>query len=321
MKVLAIISSPLQLLNFKEYILKYNIKDYKLIVLSFVKKEQKQLLEAIKLLKIDKFILLTKFRFLQYYYLSLFSNLTYNRIIIGNIFSDPHLYLFNRSKIKELTVLDDGINTSLISEYFKTNERLLKKTFFKQIIFKLLRINVSYPKKFELFTFIEKDLKIPNIKVTENNFSYLDSKIKGFNQDKNNYFIGQPFVELNITSKQNYYKYISRISKQYDNLIYIPSRKESNAKINEINKKLDIEILYSDINIELFFIKNKLIPKRVLGFTSSALITLNKMFNSKYKLIEVVSFKIKFDGKRFTDNLISKYYEKLTKSGVYIQKI
>ena len=59
MKVLAIISSPLQLLNFKEYILKYNIKDYKLIVLSFVKKEQKQLLEAMKLLKIDKFILLT----------------------------------------------------------------------------------------------------------------------------------------------------------------------------------------------------------------------------------------------------------------------
>ena len=94
MKVLAIISSPLQLLNFKEYILKYNIKDYKLIVLSFVKKEQKQLLEAMKLLKIDKFILLTKSRFLQYYYLSLFSNLKYNRIIIGNIFSDPHLYLF-----------------------------------------------------------------------------------------------------------------------------------------------------------------------------------------------------------------------------------
>ena len=64
MKVLAIISSPLQLLNFKEYILKYNIKDYKLIVLSFVKKEQKQLLEAMKLLKIDKFIL-TKSRFLN----------------------------------------------------------------------------------------------------------------------------------------------------------------------------------------------------------------------------------------------------------------
>ena len=53
-----------------------------------------------------------------------------------------------------------------------------KKNIFKQIIFKLLRINVSYAKKFELFTFIEKDLKIPNIKVTENNFSYLSQKLR-----------------------------------------------------------------------------------------------------------------------------------------------
>ena len=52
MKVLSIISSPLQLLNFKEYIKSNNIKNYDLIILSFIKKEEEQIKYSANVLKL-----------------------------------------------------------------------------------------------------------------------------------------------------------------------------------------------------------------------------------------------------------------------------
>ncbi len=139
--------------------------------------------------------------------------------------------------------------------------------------------------------------------------------------DTNSYFIGQPFIELNICSKKQYFSSLFDISKKYKNLIYIPSRKESDQNLNQISNSLAINIFRTETNIELFFIENKLIPKRVLGFNSTALLTLNKIFNSQKALTEIIALKIDFDGKRFKKQHILKYYKKIAQSGIRVQEI
>ena len=183
----------------------------------------------------------------------------------------------------------------------------------------------SSRRKYKLFFLSNKYIKKINTakKLYESiNKELEQSKISNHNK----YDIWTEILKKNIISRC--IKNLSKKEKiKYDSHYHSKLRNNSRftypetilAREKLIKKKYLIS--KKEIVNKVDFIKNKLIPKRVLGFTSSALITLNKMFNSKSKLIEVVSFKIKFDGKRFTDNLISKYYEKLTKSGVYIQKI
>ena len=74
-------------------------------------------------------------------------------------------------------------------------------------------------------------------------------------------------------------------------------------------------------NIELYFIDNGLIPKKIIGFNSSALITLNNIFNSQENLINIISYKIDFESNRLSSNDINKYYQKLRDSKIKILKL
>ena len=65
-------------------------------------------------------------RFLQYFKLSKLcsSNINYKRLVIGNFFSDPHLFCYHKLNIDNLTILDDGMSTSLIKDYYKKGGRV-----------------------------------------------------------------------------------------------------------------------------------------------------------------------------------------------------
>ena len=323
MKVLSIISSPLQLLNFKEYIKLNNIKNYDLIVLSFIKKEEEQITYSANVLKLKIHKKINRLSFLQYFQLKIFSKTydKYNQLVIGNFFSDPHLFLYHTSKIKDLVVLDDGINTSLIDKYYKTEKKILKSNFFKKLIFNFLKIKTYYPIKFTMFTLFDIHFKSNNIIHMKNNFSYVKSLIKSFNDDDNTYLVGQPFIELNMITDKDYEFILTKIKSQHNKIVYIPSRKESDFNLEKIHKKFGFEILKTISNIELHFIENGLIPKKIIGFNSSALITLNNIFNSKENLINIISYKIDIESNRFSSNNINKYYEKIKDSKIKILKL
>jgi hypothetical protein len=68
-------------------------------------------------------------------------------------------------------------------------------------------------------------------------------------------------------------------------------------------------------------LKNKLLPKKIIGFTSSALITLNTLFNSKDHLIEIKSFKIIFNNTRLPKEVISKMYNTIYNNGIHKHEI
>jgi len=323
MKVLSIISSPLQLLNFKEYIKSNNIKNYDLIILSFIKKEEEQITYSANVLKLKIHKKINRLSFLQYCQLKSFSktNDKYNQLIIGNFFSDPHLFLYHTSRIKNLVVLDDGINSSLIDKYYKTEKKIIKSNFIKIFLFNFFKIKTSYPLKFTMFTLFDIHFKSNNIKLIKNNFSYVKSLIKSFNDDDDIYLVGQPFVELNMITNKDYEFILSKIKSKYNKIVYIPSRKESDLNLEKIHKKFGFEILKTMTNIELYFIDNGLIPKKIIGFNSSALITLNNIFNSQENLINIISYKIDFESNRLSSNDINKYYQKLRDSKIKILKL
>jgi hypothetical protein len=68
-------------------------------------------------------------------------------------------------------------------------------------------------------------------------------------------------------------------------------------------------------------LKNKFIPKKIVGFTSSALITLNTIFNSNNNLIDISCLKLIFNDNRLPREVISKMYESLYEKGIHKYEI
>jgi len=324
MRLLSIISSPLQLLNFKEYITQNKIKDYDLVVITYIKIEETQILNTAKILELNVAKVINRNKYLQYFKLNKLcrSNLNYKRLVIGNFFSDPHLFCYHKMKIDNLTVLDDGVNTTLIKDYYKKDNRIIKSGIFKRLVLlHYFKVQLSYPIEFELFTFMRNTVDSQLIRQSFNNFTYIKSRIKDYRVENKAYFIGQPFVELNFMSKDLYIKYLTKIKSIHRNIVYIPSRKENDQNLEYIQKKLNFKIQRTTSNIEVFLIMNKLLPKHILGFTSSALITLKNIFYSSNINLDIKSFKVNFDGKRdFADNFAN-YYKGIAESGIKIYNL
>lgn len=319
MKTIGIISSPLQFTNFAEYVYQKKLDNYNLIVLYYSKLEISQINKLNSIYNIKIYKKVRGFPVLQYIWLLSFGLKikSCDKIIIGNFFSDTHLYLSNIIKKNETVVIDDGIITHSIPDYNLTKKRIVKRNIFKSIIFKLFRINNSYPKKFSLFTIFNIDDQ-KNIQIEKNNLSYIKSKLQSKKQKKSALVIGQPFVELNMIDENEYINAIKKIISNFSAsaVMYYPSRKEKEEKLSLIKQLNSIEIIQPETNIETYLIKSNSLPKDVIGFTSSALITINKILNSKEKLIDIYSCRLPLNQSRLSQDLIDKMYNRIISYGV-----
>ena len=153
MSFVSIISSPFQLVGLNEYLFQNQIKNYKLIVLVYNKKEKEQVINVSDFLSLKIENLVIGKRGLQYLWIKkIFSDLSFaQELIIGNFFSDTHLYASNILRHEKLIVLDDGINSTLISNFIGTNKRVLKKNTRKQMGISALPFQVGYSKAGRIF--------------------------------------------------------------------------------------------------------------------------------------------------------------------------
>ena len=131
-----------------------------------------------------------------------------------------------------------------------------------------------------------------NVIIEKNHLYNINKNIKNFNLMDTTFLIGQPFVELKILDESFYFSLLDKLNKQFSNLVYIPSRKENDRNLNRMKKKYDINILRTNMNIEHYLLYNKIIPQSVIGFTSTALVTLNKLFNQEKVYIDIRSVRI-----------------------------
>ena len=316
MKNIGIVSSPLQFLNFAEYINQLKIKEYFLIVLYYNNIEIQQIEETNLIYGIQIHKRLKGIPFAQYFWIYIFSLKikTCHTLILGNFFSDPHLYLNNCLKKKKTVIVDDGIISYSIQDYSFSKKRMIKSSLFKTLLFNLFKINTAYPSFFLLFTIF--DIKSNNsFKIKKNDLSFFISNIKSKQINDSILIIGQPFVEHKMIDFHDYENAINEMILKFKpyKIEYYPSRKEKPVFFRKLKS---INIINPSSNIETYLLKNTYLPRYIIGFTSSALITIDKIINNKEKLIELYYYKLNLNDSRLSKNSINNMYKKITDHGI-----
>ena len=149
-RTVAIVSSPFQLLSTGEYIHLNKIKNYIIIILFYNKKELKQIKEVNKIYNLSLKIKLRGYPVIQYFNLFILSKKikSCDNLLIGNFFSDPHLFFYNLILKSRTTVVDDGMIVTSIPNFIGSNKRILKPGLIKKIFYRAF----EYPKKIDLFS-------------------------------------------------------------------------------------------------------------------------------------------------------------------------
>lgn len=255
---LAIVSSPFQLFCLNEFIKQKEIVNVKVLLL-YNKQSYKAYEEALDLFEIKGVKMILRKRFITRLQLLLFIELgrKFKYLIIGN-FMDNHQRLFLKRKTFDKSyILDDG------------TESIVK---FKNKYLDELAARSKSP--FELFTMFEvaKNFKYP---ITINELLFFKKEIETKHTNDEIYIIGQPLGELNIISKNQYGIFIENILKSNigSKIKYFPHRLESTSHLEDIFKTYDVEIFNMKSFFEIFLIKNKYLPKKIIGFYSTALIS------------------------------------------------
>lgn len=271
------INSPLQFLNYIEYEKQISSRDKILekkkilFGFSFKGKEYETILHFVKILKIENILILklkknisTGF-FLQIIHLR--GNISkYKKLIIGdyNSFLSSELYKLSN----KVVMLDDGTNSLNFNKLFNLDKN-----------------------KLEIFSIFKKQIFKHN-KINLNNFSYLKSFLK--KQYFKNYTIllGSADVEKNILKFEEYRKILMKIKNMNSNekILYLPHPKEKFENFSNYGFK----ILKTKKTIETYLIFEKFLPRKIIGFNSTAFVTVHSIYGKKIKL---KNYSINFDYK------------------------
>lgn len=228
---------------------------------------------------------------------------TLNLLIIANVKHEEH-YL-----------IDDGITTLHLYKISNPNinrDYTLKRKL-KILRYALFGLKVNMQKSTNFFTIYDLAPYLDK-KVIQNNYSALKAKyLKDLKQDDKLYFLGQHLVQRKLMDNSTYVNYIKKIIQYYDaTIVYIPHRTET---ISE-----ELKLLFNDKFIlqpstgpvETRFLLAHIYPKHIVSFYTSALHTLNRIFDET----QIDSIYITPDDLLKQDNAINESYEFLEKTDV-----
>jgi len=197
---------------------------------------------------------------------------------------------------KEYWFIDDGTLTFTIhEEQFNKKHGLNKKRnksdyliFFKdklkdKLIYSFYGLKEDTPiKHLNFFTMF--NLKpYGNEQIIQHNFNqlkhlFLEESIK----DNHIYILGQPWCEISEMKPSEYKSFLKKIILHYPDksIRYIPHFLESEKNGIEVylSSFANVEYYIIEQPVELFFLYNHVIPNKVIGFVTTALFTLKKLF-------------------------------------------
>lgn len=321
MRNLAIITTPLQLLNLNEYLSLYPLD---IEIIAFIKRDntKNQITSISKVLniKIEKTLFINNG--LHFFTLRRLINKIHdvNILIIGQLFSDPLLFVANNLNYSELVILDDGLANIHAKKAIEDKIPIVNPHWVKQLIKTIVRVNVRFPDKATLFTIF--DLKeSEKLKIIKNEFFYTKKLIGTKSVSDEILIIGQPFVENGEISSVNYQKIISLIEiDKADKLIYLAHRREIDENLTEISKTCMLEIQKPELNFELFLAMRDKLPKQIIGFTSTALITA-KMLTKESGNVSIESKRIPNEVIEVNQDKIASCYYEITNHHISIDEI
>jgi len=251
------ISSGFQLLNAHEYCKSFSL-ECKYYAVFDSEDEKTQILNTANFLNIKKIYLVKRKKIITYFYLLIFFSRKVENFIFGNLQDNHMLFLSKMLRYNKIILIDDGIST--IKNYKDYSIRGNN--------------SIRYPKELYFFSIFDLDNNKFSLK---NNFQFiLDSKKPNSNDV---FFIGQPME--NILGETEYYKILKKIKLLNPTLTYIAHRRDSNEKLFIITEELGIEVLKLTEIIELYLIKSAFIPRKIISFYSTSLITTKLLFKDK----------------------------------------
>ncbi|MCF6218024.1 MAG: alpha-2,8-polysialyltransferase family protein [Gammaproteobacteria bacterium] len=297
MKSLYIARSPLQLFNCIEARNRFSGDDENILVAAYKNDTDKNLLHQ----------LIDKNDWNQVYLHSIKANADqYSLIIklfvqhskvdtlyIGDYTSSINFYI-NITRPKKIVMVDDGIATLKIvaminsGSLHKTKKHLKSKMSVPTIIVRAIcQTSPKYLYRSDFFTMYNlQGLGLSDRTIT-NDYRMFKKNITGLSDEKTCFFIGTSMEDL-LISKACYEKYFKILAAYFDKekWVYVLHRKECAEYVALVAKKFGIPIVRFNNIIESEFFIQKITPTSISSFCSSALDTIEAIYNPKIKLLK-----------------------------------
>lgn len=318
MKNLFIIGTPLQLINAIEAINYFKLENNILVIVyrsliankiqidkirNLYKWEEVLEIEYSKHSSLLKYVHLTKY----------LKTHTYKYVFFPKLEVVPKLVIANVKKEKVFLLDDGGLTVTIYEKSIKTDK--LNKYDFKELRFLLFGLKVKIRDKINLFTYFNLPA-INGIEVIKNSLLHLKNSVTDMKKESSViYFLGQPISKL--IDDAVYRDSIQSIIKKYNKkIIYIPHRGESVDKIKYLseldNSMFSIENI--GMPVELFFLNNEIYPSHVISYYSTALTTLDLIFEDT--VINYIKIPENSGNKDAFDKSLRKYYKLFDKEKV-----
>ena len=278
---IAFISSPLQIVCLNELLNIQKIENLMIVVITISNSDENinQIKKVAKNLQIkisNIFCLNNRLNYFKLFYKYAFKRK--NILILGAYYNSAFYILGRIINFNKLFFIDDGLETAFIGRLNVANEFLISKLF-----------KWKYSSSGIHFSFF-KDLNIKYL--SHNNFLHLKSKIKNKTINDLVFLLGSNFIESNMLTFNQYQNYITKVKSRYSpqNIFYMPHRRELASNYN----RYGLKILKPEVCFEIYLTTLDFLPKCILGFYSTALIT-SKIILSKINKTEIINIPIRFN--------------------------
>jgi len=294
---LFLIESPLNLLCAWEAVDSFQLDLYKFIIrINSEDKNNKQMLSLLSDLKIRRenitfasiksegHVFFRTLPSVKFTAKCLIKSLKFDKVFIGNLDSKLLNFLAIIIGKKKVIVYDDGTKTLVTQRKFN---------------------NRYY---FNLFTMYDLNL-IDQQVIYTNNFNRIRQLIgKVTLIDEGVMLLGGKWSEEGIISERNYFLKIQKICHIHKDkkIMYIPHRSENEDKLRYIASIANLAIKKLEYPVELYGIYNEDMPKKIISFASTALITMKTLYK-----VDIESYRFEFNHPNYNSYLeiIYKYYE------------
>ena len=299
---IAVVKTPLQLINASEYIHKHNIKGYLLIVMRNRQKWGREFFDNVPSIKLWEnvvffdfnsglFLRLGRFKKLKHLDLML-DDLRFKRflksqlsnasscrtLVVGNPRDLWVGHLANTIEAEEIVDCEDGM-TTLVQNY---NRSIIWK--FRENLFGFKSRNAPIDK---IFTSYE-EFTLDGKEIIVNKYDFVRSLIKGRQSERSEivWFIGQPLVELDLLSFDLYLKVVSEIKGRCEGneFFYYPHPGENSEKVKALSSKLGVDVITPDSVLEVAVMKSQKTPQRMAFLYSSAFSTFQTIYGEDIRL-------------------------------------
>lgn len=281
MKNLFIIRSPLQVLNAYEAIAHFDLKNNVfLIVQNHLDKNNVQMRDMLAMCEYEELIEMPPSKSNYFRYVALTRKLkkhAYNFIFFGNLGSFQKLLLANLEYGKSY-LLEDGTSTLVFHKELCEEKQPIS---WRDMRFLFSGLHIKRKKPVAYFTIFDLERKGEE-EILQHGFNCLKkAKCDVFASVEEVYFLGQCFVSADVVSYEAYLYYLQRVKNDFLNekIVYIPHRAETITTELRTLEDEHFRILENNMPIEMYFISNKIKPKYVVSFYSTALFTLAKIFD------------------------------------------